>query len=86
MLFHNKIPMLMKGTDIRRPDETLDWIVKRQSGSSIMEVTDEILSDLGRYSVLPFDILILCLCNAKIFLQPIHIMNSSNSAKNMFSM
>ena len=49
VLFHNKIPMLMKGTDIRRPDETLDWIVKRQSGSSIMEVTDEILSDLGRY-------------------------------------
>ena len=55
VLFHNKIPMLMKGTDIRRPDETLDWIVKRQSGSSIMEVTDEILSDLGRFSVLLLD-------------------------------
>ena len=55
MLFLNKIPMLMKGTDIRRPDETLDWIVKRQSGSSIMEVTDEILSDLGRFSVLLLD-------------------------------
>ena len=52
MLFRNKIPMLMRGTDIKRPDDTLAWIIKRQSGSSIMEVTDEILSDLGRYSVL----------------------------------
>ena len=38
VLFHSKIPMLMRGTDIRRPDETLDWLIKRQSGSSIMEV------------------------------------------------
>ena len=38
VLFHSKIPMLMRGTDIRRPDETLAWLIKRQSGSSIMEV------------------------------------------------
>ena len=33
-----------------------------------MEVTDEILSDLGRFSVLPLDRLIM-LCNVPIVLQ-----------------
>jgi hypothetical protein len=46
VLYHNQIPILMKGPNIDITDEALEWVLKMQSGKNIIEVTDEMMSQL----------------------------------------